>query len=91
MIISLVWWWQSIFDGINFGNADKVFGPNSNTEEVYDVAARPVVKAAMEGINGMIRLDFWIWGAWFEHYASEVEGICSYDFRFWDHEYLIEN
>ncbi|CAO2813422.1 unnamed protein product [Amaranthus hypochondriacus] len=33
---------------------DKVFGPNSNTDEVYDIAARPVVKAAMEGINGTV-------------------------------------
>ncbi|KAL0384042.1 UNVERIFIED_CONTAM: Kinesin-like protein KIN-7D, mitochondrial [Sesamum radiatum] len=30
---------------------DRVFGPNTITEEVYEVAARPVVKAAMEGIN----------------------------------------
>ncbi|CAA0807660.1 Kinesin motor family protein [Striga hermonthica] len=33
---------------------DKVFGPNTNTQEVYEVAARPVVKAAMEGINGTV-------------------------------------
>lgn len=32
---------------------DKVFGPHSNSQEVYDVAAKPVVKAAMEGVNGM--------------------------------------
>lgn len=32
---------------------DKVFGPNTNTQEVYDVAGQPVVKAAMEGVNGM--------------------------------------
>lgn len=31
---------------------DKVFGPQSTTPEVYDVAAKPVVKAAMEGVNG---------------------------------------
>lgn len=37
---------------------DKVFGPNATTEEVYDVAARPVVKTAMDGINGMINLNF---------------------------------
>ncbi|CAH8390054.1 unnamed protein product [Eruca vesicaria subsp. sativa] len=30
---------------------DKVFGPQANTMDVYDVAARPVVKAAMEGVN----------------------------------------
>lgn len=33
--------------------ADKVFGPHTISEEVYEVAAKPVVKAAMEGINGM--------------------------------------
>ncbi|KAL2254789.1 UNVERIFIED_CONTAM: Kinesin-like protein KIN-7D, mitochondrial [Sesamum indicum] len=33
---------------------DRVFGPNTNTEEVYEVAARPVVKAAMDGINGTV-------------------------------------
>ncbi|KAH9605357.1 hypothetical protein KSS87_000156 [Heliosperma pusillum] len=33
---------------------DKVFGPNAVTEDVYDVAARPVVKAAMDGINGTV-------------------------------------
>ncbi|XP_031130245.1 kinesin-like protein KIN-7D, mitochondrial isoform X1 [Ipomoea triloba] len=33
---------------------DRVFGPDTGTPEVYDVAARPVVKAAMEGINGTV-------------------------------------
>ncbi|KAK6121486.1 hypothetical protein DH2020_044765 [Rehmannia glutinosa] len=33
---------------------DKVFGPNTNTQEVYEVAARPVVKSAMEGVNGTV-------------------------------------
>ncbi|KAK7283524.1 hypothetical protein RIF29_13094 [Crotalaria pallida] len=33
---------------------DRVFGPHTNTEEVYEVAAKPVVKAAMEGINGTV-------------------------------------
>ncbi|XP_051132720.1 kinesin-like protein KIN-7D, mitochondrial [Andrographis paniculata] len=33
---------------------DRVFGPNTNTQEVYEVAARPVVKAAMEGVNGTV-------------------------------------
>ncbi|GAB4846473.1 hypothetical protein Ancab_025478 [Ancistrocladus abbreviatus] len=33
---------------------DKVFGPNATSEEVYEVAARPVVKAAMEGVNGTV-------------------------------------
>nr|GMD75392.1 kinesin-like protein KIN-7D, mitochondrial isoform X1 [Ipomoea batatas]GMD80398.1 kinesin-like protein KIN-7D, mitochondrial isoform X1 [Ipomoea batatas] len=30
---------------------DRVFGQDTSTQEVYEVAARPVVKAAMEGIN----------------------------------------
>ncbi|KAL5855921.1 hypothetical protein ACOSQ4_005723 [Xanthoceras sorbifolium] len=33
---------------------DRVFGPHSNSQEVYDVAAKPVVKAAMEGVNGTV-------------------------------------
>ncbi|KAI9182153.1 hypothetical protein LWI28_022606 [Acer negundo] len=33
---------------------DKVFGQHSNSQEVYDVAAKPVVKAAMEGVNGTV-------------------------------------
>ncbi|OMO75581.1 hypothetical protein COLO4_26016 [Corchorus olitorius] len=33
---------------------DKVFGPHSTSQEVYEVAAKPVVKAAMEGINGTV-------------------------------------
>ncbi|GAB4860397.1 hypothetical protein Ancab_035555 [Ancistrocladus abbreviatus] len=33
---------------------DKVLGPNVTSEEVYEVAARPVVKAAMEGVNGTV-------------------------------------
>ncbi|GAY52901.1 hypothetical protein CUMW_145470, partial [Citrus unshiu] len=33
---------------------DRVFGPHANSQEVYDVAARPVVKAAMEGVNGTV-------------------------------------
>lgn len=33
---------------------DRVFGPSTGSQDVYDVAARPVVKAAMEGINGML-------------------------------------
>ncbi|KAF2301918.1 hypothetical protein GH714_030399 [Hevea brasiliensis] len=31
---------------------DRVFGPHTFSQEVYDVAAKPVVKAAMEGVNG---------------------------------------
>jgi hypothetical protein len=37
---------------------DRVFGPLTTTDAVYDVAARPVVKGAMEGINGMPLLAF---------------------------------
>ncbi|CAI0437859.1 unnamed protein product [Linum tenue] len=33
---------------------DKVFGPHTITQDVYDVAAKPVVKAAMEGVNGTV-------------------------------------
>ncbi|XP_058213223.1 kinesin-like protein KIN-7D, mitochondrial [Rhododendron vialii] len=33
---------------------DKVFGQSTMSHEVYDVAARPVVKAAMEGVNGTV-------------------------------------
>ncbi|KAG9442826.1 hypothetical protein H6P81_018680 [Aristolochia fimbriata] len=33
---------------------DRVFGPSTTSKAVYDVAARPVVKAAMEGVNGTV-------------------------------------
>ncbi|XP_006362012.1 kinesin-related protein 4 isoform X1 [Solanum tuberosum] len=33
---------------------DRIFGPDTCTQEVYEVAARPVVQAAMEGINGTV-------------------------------------
>lgn len=33
---------------------DKVFGPHTNSDEVYEIAAKPVVKAAMEGVNGTV-------------------------------------
>ncbi|KAE8703149.1 Kinesin-related protein 11 [Hibiscus syriacus] len=33
---------------------DKVFGSHASSQEVYEVAARPVVKAAMEGVNGTV-------------------------------------
>lgn len=36
-----------------FPMTDRVFAPNTSTQEVYEVAGRPVVKAAMEGVNGM--------------------------------------
>ncbi|KAG8655896.1 kinesin-like protein KIN-7D, mitochondrial isoform X3 [Manihot esculenta] len=33
---------------------DRVFGPHTTSQEVYDVAAKPVVQAAMEGVNGTV-------------------------------------
>ncbi|XAR59110.1 Plus-end-directed kinesin ATPase [Bertholletia excelsa] len=33
---------------------DRVFGPSTTSQQVYEVAARPVVKAAMEGVNGTV-------------------------------------
>lgn len=33
---------------------DRVFGPHTVSDEVYEVAAKPVVKAAMEGVNGTV-------------------------------------
>ncbi|MFS7998555.1 putative plus-end-directed kinesin ATPase transcription factor C2H2 family [Helianthus anomalus] len=33
---------------------DRVFGSSAVTQEVYEVAARPVVKTAMEGVNGTV-------------------------------------
>ncbi|KAL2329003.1 hypothetical protein Fmac_022430 [Flemingia macrophylla] len=33
---------------------DRVFGPHTNSDEVYEVAAKPVVKSAMEGVNGTV-------------------------------------
>ncbi|KAL4348245.1 hypothetical protein GQ457_17G002330 [Hibiscus cannabinus] len=33
---------------------DRVFGPHAATQEVYEVAAKPVVQAAMEGVNGTV-------------------------------------
>lgn len=36
---------------------DRVFGSFAETHEVYEVAAGPVIKAAMDGINGVVKLD----------------------------------
>ncbi|KAG4205779.1 hypothetical protein ERO13_A04G123800v2 [Gossypium hirsutum] len=33
---------------------DRVFGPHATSQEVYEIAARPVVQAAMEGVNGTV-------------------------------------
>ncbi|KAL4037853.1 hypothetical protein IC575_001454 [Cucumis melo] len=33
---------------------DRVFGPDTTSPEVYEVAAKPVVKSAMEGVNGTV-------------------------------------
>lgn len=41
--------------------ADKVFGPHTATPDVYEVAAQPVVKAAMDGVNGKFDESFSIW------------------------------
>jgi hypothetical protein len=41
------------------GLVDRVFGPATTTRGVYDVAARHVVRGAMEGVNG--KLDFRIY------------------------------
>ena len=38
---------------LNLLFTDRVFGPHATSQEVYEVAAKPVVKAAMEGVNGM--------------------------------------
>lgn len=43
----------SVLQTLNSTLADRVFGQSTVTQEVYEVAARPVVKAAMEGVNGM--------------------------------------
>ncbi|XWS56259.1 hypothetical protein CRYUN_Cryun09bG0070600 [Craigia yunnanensis] len=32
----------------------RVFGPHATSQEVYEVVAKPVVKAAMEGVNGTV-------------------------------------
>ena len=51
---------KSIFDTVNHvydDTTDRVFGPSAVTQEVYEVAARPVIKAAMEGVNGALHLD----------------------------------
>ncbi|MCL7022649.1 hypothetical protein MKW94_002155 [Papaver nudicaule] len=33
---------------------DKVFGPATETQDVYEIAARPVIESAMDGINGTV-------------------------------------
>ncbi|KAK8316299.1 hypothetical protein V6Z12_A13G033900 [Gossypium hirsutum] len=33
---------------------DRVFGSHATSQEVYEIAAKPVVKAAMEGVNGTV-------------------------------------
>ncbi|XVF67787.1 hypothetical protein PTKIN_Ptkin10aG0149900 [Pterospermum kingtungense] len=33
---------------------DRVFGPHATSLDVYEVAAKPVVRAAMEGVNGTV-------------------------------------
>ncbi|KAG9135044.1 hypothetical protein Leryth_011545 [Lithospermum erythrorhizon] len=54
------WYWDGdkiVRNEYNPGTAyafDRVFGDDTSTQEVYQVAARPVVKAAMEGVNGTV-------------------------------------
>ncbi|CAD5163919.1 unnamed protein product [Musa acuminata subsp. malaccensis] len=45
---------RSEYNPTTFFAFDRVFGPSTTTQVVYDVTARPVVKAAMEGINGTV-------------------------------------
>ncbi|KAK9136268.1 hypothetical protein Syun_015598 [Stephania yunnanensis] len=33
---------------------DRVFGPSTTSDTVYDTAASPVIKASMEGVNGTV-------------------------------------
>lgn len=35
---------------------DKVFGPATETQDVYEIAAQPVIESAMDGINGKVPL-----------------------------------
>ncbi|KAM7482652.1 hypothetical protein LguiB_007235 [Lonicera macranthoides] len=42
------------YNPMNFYAFDRVFGESTDTQEVYEVAARPVVKTAMEGVNGTV-------------------------------------
>ncbi|THU69110.1 hypothetical protein C4D60_Mb08t10970 [Musa balbisiana] len=45
---------RSEYNPTTFFAFDRVFGPSTTTQVVYDVTARPVVKASMEGINGTV-------------------------------------
>ncbi|KAK9742949.1 hypothetical protein RND81_03G207300 [Saponaria officinalis] len=45
---------DSVGDVYGMGGCDKVFGETAATEDVYDVGARPVIKSAMEGVNGTL-------------------------------------
>lgn len=54
------WILESVFDTVDYvydDMTDRVFGPSAVTQEVYEVAARPVVKNAMEGVNGALEVD----------------------------------
>lgn len=50
--LRLTWNLQLYISIIIYDIADRVFGPNTATQDVYDVAAKSVIKNAMEGING---------------------------------------
>ncbi|CAL9780923.1 unnamed protein product [Musa acuminata subsp. burmannicoides] len=45
---------RSEYSPSTFYAFDRVFGPSTTTQVVYDVSAQPIVKAAMEGINGTV-------------------------------------
>lgn len=52
-VVELIDIWSLLDLRMVLSFADKVFGQDTNSQEVYEVAAKPVVKAAMEGVNGM--------------------------------------
>ncbi|GAB4848934.1 hypothetical protein Ancab_003747 [Ancistrocladus abbreviatus] len=56
---------------------DKVFGPNAKYEEVYEVAAQPVVKAAMEGVNGWERIVAVIFVCYAHNMRENENGNCT--------------
>ena len=64
---------------------DKVFGPQATTVEVYDVAAKPVVKAAMEGVNGKeVRLRYQLkWTLIAGKFLRLCWQLGRYRFRLW--------
>ncbi|XP_050366543.1 kinesin-like protein KIN-7D, mitochondrial isoform X2 [Argentina anserina] len=45
---------RNVYNPLTAYAFDKVFGEDTISQEVYEVAAKPVVKAAMEGVNGTV-------------------------------------